>query len=176
MECEVSALPGAAGSCPDIPVGELFAGPQICGRGGVTSFCEPCARYEQPLGITTAADCEIFATTFNQNADVIANCQRGCFGFYACATSADCPADRPFCLTNGQTDNGQCFGFFCATNADCPDALPFCESGQCLAECGTNADCPADRPLCDAGQCVVSSVPSSPTSSPLDGMGGGSSA
>ena len=140
LECEVNALPGAAESCPDIPVGEAFAGPQICGRQDVTSYCGECARFEQTLGITTAADCEKL-TNINQNADVVANCQRGCFGFFACATSADCPADRPLC-----------------------------ESGQCLAECGTNADCPSDRPICNAGQCEISVF------SPLDGMGGGSSA
>ena len=45
LECEVSALPGAAESCPDIPVGEAFAGPQICGRQDVTSYCGECARF-----------------------------------------------------------------------------------------------------------------------------------
>ena len=231
-ECEVNALPGAAGSCPDIPAGQLFAGPEFCVQGGVTSVCIECARYEQELGITTAADCERLGVLGHTAVD-IANCQRGCFGFYACATSAECPADRPLCESgqclcgtnadcpadrplceSGQClaecgtnadcpadrplcDSGQCLAE-CGTNADCPADRPLCESGQCLAECGTNADCPADRPLrdagqclaecannadcpadrplCDAGQCVVSSVPSSPTFSPLDGMGGGSSA
>ena len=231
-ECEVNALPGAAGSCPDIPAGQLFAGPEFCVQGGVTSVCIECARYEQELGITTAADCLILGG-LGHTADDIANCQRGCFGFYACATSADCPADRPLCesgqclcgtnadcpadrplcesgqcLTECGTnadcpadrplceseqclaecannadcpadrplcDAGQCLAE-CGTNADCPADTPLCDAGQCLAECGTNADCPADRPLCESGQCVVSSVPSSPTFSPLDGMGGGSSA
>ena len=251
-ECEVNALPGAAGSCPDIPAGQLFAGPEFCVQGGVTSVCIECARYEQELGITTAADCLILGG-LGHTADDIANCERGCFGFYACGTNADCPPDRPLCessqcLAECGTDAdcpadrpfcdfGQCLCFInadcppdrplcdsgqclcgtnadcpadrplcesgqclaecgtnancpadrplcesgqclaeCDTNADCPADRPLCESGQCLAECGTNADCPADRPLCDAGQCVVSSVPSSPTFSPLDGMGGGSSA
>ena len=80
-----------------------------------------------------------------------------------CGTNADCPADRPLC------DAGQCLAE-CDTNADCPADRPLCESGQCLAECGTNADCPADRPICNAGQCEISVF------SPLDGMGGGSSA
>ena len=193
LECEVSALPGAAESCPDIPVGELFAGPQSCVSFFTdVSVCEECARFEQDLGITSAAECVILENPpASQAADVVANCQRGCFGFYACetnadcpdtlpfcesgqclaecGTNADCPADRPFC------ESRQCLAE-CGTNADCPADRPLCDSGQCLAECGTNADCPADRPLCDAGQCVVSSVPSSPTFSPLDGMGGGSSA
>ena len=104
-ECVVSALPGAAGSCPDIPVGEAFAGPQICSRTVTTvpkTSCTACAGFEQFDILTTLADCEILATTFNQTADVVANCQRECFGFYACAT-----------------------------NADCPDTLPICNAGQC---------------------------------------------
>ena len=80
-----------------------------------------------------------------------------------CGTNADCPADRPLC------ESGQCLAE-CATNADCPASRPLCESGQCLAECGTNADCPSDRPICNAGQCETSVF------SPLDDMGGGSSA
>ena len=146
LECEVSAFPDAAGSCPDIPVEEVFAGPQICGREGVTSYCVSCARNEQERGITTAADCEKL-TEVGQTADVVANCQRQCFGFFACETTADCPDSLPFCGTNGQLRR-ECFGFFCATNADCPDTLP----------------------ICNAGQCEISVF------SPLDGMGGGSSA
>ena len=139
-ECEVSAFPGETGSCSDIPVGELFAGPQSCSSFFTLSVCVSCARNEQDLGITTAADCEKL-TEAGQTADFVANCQRECFGFFACTTNADCPADRPLC-----------------------------DAGQCLAECGTNADCPADRPICNAGQCEISVF------SPLDGMGGGSSA
>ena len=146
LGCEVSAFPDAAGSCPDIPVEEVFAGPQICGREGVTSYCVSCARNEQERGITTAADCEKL-TEVGQTADVVANCQRQCFGFFACETTADCPDSLPFCGTNGQLRR-ECFGFFCATNADCPDTLP----------------------ICNAGQCEISVF------SPLDGMGGGSSA
>ena len=126
-ECEISAFPGAAGSCTD-SVGGLYAGPRFCRRreGGMgTPTCNSCASFAINDGNTTAAECELLETNFNDGADVVANCQRSCFGFYACAT---------------------------------------------------NADCPADRPLCDAGQCVVSSVPSTPTFSPLNGMGGGSSA
>ena len=130
-ECEVSALPGAAGSCPDIPVGQTGEGPQLCSRtattarNNITPICETCAEAEA-RGVTTLAECVILENPpANQTADVVANCQRGCFDFYACAT---------------------------------------------------NADCPADRPLCESGQCLGSSVPSSPTFSPLDGMGCGSSA
>ena len=144
-ECVVSALPGEDDSCPDAPQ-EGFAGPQICGREGVTSYCVPCARNEQERGITTAADCEKL-TEVGQTADVVANCQRQCFGFFACETTADCPDSLPFCGTNGQLRR-ECFGFFCATNADCPDTLP----------------------ICNAGQCEISVF------SPLDGVGGGSSA
>jgi len=161
LECEVSALPDASGSCPD-QVGSYNAGPQFCFIEDGTGICAYCTPFEQTLGITTAADCEKL-TNINQNADVVANCQRGCFGFFACATSADCPADRPLC------ESGQCLAE-CGTNADCPADRPLCESGQCLAECGTNADCPSDRPICNAGQCEISVF------SALDGMGGGSSA
>ena len=179
LECEVSALPGAAESCPDIPVEEVFAGPQLCGREGAVSICVPCARFEQELGITTAAECELFENV-GQTEDVVANCQRQCFGFFVCETTADCPADRPFCLTNGSSGaTGECFGFFCATNADCPDALPFCDissgatEGECVATdpsnaCETNADCPDTLPICNAGQCEISIF------SPLNGMGGSS--
>ena len=183
LECEVSALPDASGSCPD-QVGSYNAGPQFCFIEDGTGICAYCTPFEQTLGITTAADCEKL-TNINQNADVVANCQRGCFGFFACATSADCPADRPLCEsgqclaecgTNAECpadrplcDAGQCLAE-CATNAECPADRPLCESGQCFAECATNADCPADRPICNAGQCEISVF------SPLDGMGGGSSA
>jgi len=180
-ECVVSAYPGGNGSCPDIPVGEPFAGPQVCGRttstDPVVTSCVGCAFLAQEDGITSAADCEtvLAAPPFNQEADVVANCQRGCFEYYACTSDADCQ-DVPSPLAQACT-SGVCTDIDeCATNADCPANRPLCESGQCLAKCGTNADCPADRPLCDAGQCVVSSVPSSPTFDPLYGMGGGSSA
>ena len=189
--CVISAYPGEPGSCDDA---------EICGRTvsdvGIPTgpiVCVPCSAF----ALTTQADCETELTgpPYFQEEDVVANCQRECFDYYACATNADCqdvprplaqactsgvctdidecvsnadcPADRPLC------ERGECL---CGTNADCPADTPLCDAGQCLAECGTNADCPSDRPLCDAGQCVVSSVPSSPTSSPLDGMGGGSSA
>ena len=198
--CEVNAFPSATGSCPDIPEGQPGEGPQLCVRTATeaaTSICALCSGFAQNDGITTPAGCQLLETNFNENADVVANCQRGCFGFYACTTNADCqdvpgplaqactsgvctdidecgtnadcPADRPLC------ESGQCLAE-CGTNADCPADRPLCDAGQCLAECDTNADCPADRPLCESGQCVVSSVPSSPTFSPLDGMGGGSSA
>ena len=124
-ECVVSAFPGETGSCPDPD--------QACVRTISTApktVCLSCASFETEFGITTAAECVILENPpSSQAADVVANCQRECFEFYACAFDTDCPADRP---------------------------------------------------LCDAGQCVVSSVPSSPTSSPtfspLDGIGGGSSA
>ena len=170
-ECVVSVFPGETGSCPDPD--------EACIRTTTTApktVCVPCTLFEQDFGITTTADCGFLENPpANQTADVVANCQRECFGFYACTSEADCPADRPLC------DAGQCLAE-CGTNADCTVNRPLCNAGQCLAGCGTNADCPADRPLCIAGQCVVSSVPSSPPSSPtsspksspLDGMGGGS--
>ena len=136
-ECVVSVFPGETGSCPDPD--------EACIRTTTTApktVCVPCTLFEQDFGITTAADCGFLENPpANQTADVVANCQRECFGFYACTSEADCPADRPLC-----------------------------DAGQCLAECGTNADCPADRPICNAGQCEISVF------SPLDGMGGGSSA
>ena len=98
-ECVVSALPGEDGSCPDAPQ-EGFAGPQICSRTVTTvpkTSCTACAGFEQFDLLTTLADCEILATSFNQTADVVANCQRECFGFYACATYADCPDTLPIC-------------------------------------------------------------------------------
>ena len=231
LECEVSALPDASGSCPD-QVGSYNAGPQFCFIEDGTGICAYCTPFEQTLGITTAADCEKL-TNINQNADVVANCQRACFDYYACTTDADCqnaPSTVAVC-TNGQcgacevnafpgaagscpdTDSQgrpvallcqrgtcsycgslqvlsecsgaydadgpdqvancqrNCFDFYaCDTNADCPADRPLCDAGQCLAECGTNADCPSDRPICNAGQCQISVF------SPLDGMGGGSSA
>ena len=113
-ECNITALPGAAGSCPGIPEGYFFFGPQYCARTNQeapNTICESCA------GINTPADCEFLER--DQKADVVANCKRSCFDFYACAT-----------------------------NADCQDTLP----------------------ICNAGQCEISIF------SPLDGMGGGSSA
>ena len=90
-ECEVSALPGAAGSCPDIPVGGTLPGPQLCVRTATeaaTPICIQCAGLYQFEGITTAADCELLEleTTSDQNADVVANCQRQCFDYYVCDT------------------------------------------------------------------------------------------
>ena len=92
----------------------FFFGPQYCARTNQeapNTICESCA------GINTPADCEFLER--DQKADVVANCKRSCFDFYACAT-----------------------------NADCQDTLP----------------------ICNAGQCEISIF------SPLDGMGGGSSA
>ena len=175
---QVNAFPSATGSCPDIPEGQPGEGPQLCVRTATeaaTSICALCSGFAQNDGITTPAGCQLLETNFNENADVVANCQRGCFGFYACTTNADCQ-DVPGPLAQACT-SGVCTDIDeCGTNADCPADRPLCDAGQCLAECDTNADCPADRPLCESGQCVVSSVPSSPTFSPLDGMGGGSSA
>ena len=151
------------------------------------SICLPCTRFQENFGITTAADCELFSGTDfgSQTADVVANCQRECFGFYACTTNAECPDTLPIC------NAGQCLAE-CDTNADCPADRPLCESGQCLAECGTNADCPADRPLCESAQCLAECGTNADCPdtlpicnagqceisvfSPLDGMGGGSSA
>merc|ERR1711934_674256 len=144
LECKVSALPGASGSCPDIPVGQLFAGPEFCVQGVVTSVCVECARYEQNVGIgglalkmTTAADCEKLTEGSGQTADVVANCQRGCFGFYACDTNADCPDTLPFC------------------DIDCELFFPInviCTPGQCVAT--------------DPSECIVSALPGEDGSCP----------
>ena len=163
--CVISSYPGEPGSCDDT---------SICLRSvsqsGVNR-CDPCLPLEIDFDFTTAADCETVLADppFNQEADVVANCQRSCFGYYACATNADCQ-DVPSPLAQACT-SGVCADIDeCVSNADCPADRPLCESGQCLAECGTNADCPSDRPICNAGQCEISIF------SPLDGMGGGSSA
>ena len=92
-ECVVSAFPDETGSCPDIP-------PQLCGRSTGTTpstACLGCASVTSFYGITTPEECEILATNLDQDADVVANCQRECFDFYACATNADCPGTLPFC-------------------------------------------------------------------------------
>eukprot|EP00215_Chloropicon_roscoffensis_P003058 CAMPEP_0198474680 /NCGR_PEP_ID=MMETSP1456-20131121/40434_1 /TAXON_ID=1461544 ORGANISM="Unidentified sp., Strain RCC1871" /NCGR_SAMPLE_ID=MMETSP1456 /ASSEMBLY_ACC=CAM_ASM_001119 /LENGTH=526 /DNA_ID=CAMNT_0044201377 /DNA_START=68 /DNA_END=1648 /DNA_ORIENTATION=- len=173
-ECVVGAFPGENGSCPDIPVGQTGEGPQLCGRAidtpAAVPICVGCAASEQEDGITSAEGCDLLAAPpFNQEADVVANCQRGCFEYYACTSDADCQ-DVPSPLAQACT-SGVCTDIDeCVSNADCPSDRPLCGSGQCLAECGTNADCPADRPICNAGQCEISVF------SPLDGMGGGSSA
>ena len=142
-ECVVSAFPDETGSCPDIP-------PQLCGRSTGTTpstDCLGCASVTNFYGITSAAECEILATRpdLNQDADVVANCQRECFDFYACATNADCPGTLPFC------DAGEC-RLECIASADCPADRPSCEAGLCF-ECGTDADCPANRPLCVVREC-----------------------
>ena len=161
--CVISAYPGEPGSCDDA---------EICGRTvsdvGIPTgpiVCVPCSAF----ALTTQADCETELTgpPYFQEEDVVANCQRECFDYYACATNADCQ-DVPRPLAQACT-SGVCTSI-CATNADCPADRPLCESGQCLAECGTNADCPDTLPICNAGQCEISIF------SPLDGMGGGSSA
>jgi len=231
-ECNITALPGAAGSCPGIPEGYFFFGPQYCARPPdgeryPETLCVRCA------GRNTPADCESLER--DQEADVVANCKRSCFDFYACATNADCTTTEPFCnVPDGETEgvcgecvvgafpgeNGSCAAIpegqdgagrqicgrnvedfsstFCvpcaaadeefqfefgtsATAADCQilvtefnqnaDAVANCQR-ECFAvySCATNADCPSDRPICNAGQCEISIF------SPLDGMGGGSSA
>ena len=166
-ECVVSALPGEDDSCPDAPQ-EGFAGPQICSRTVTTvpkTSCTACAGFEQFDILTTLADCEILATTFNQTADVVANCQRECFGFYACATNADCPADRNIC------DAGQCFAEpGCGTNEDCPTTQPFCNvpdgetegvCGECVVGAfpGENGSCPVLEGQDDAGRQICGRSP-----------------
>ena len=152
-ECEVSALPGAAGSCPDIPVGGTLPGPQLCVRTATeaaTPICIQCAGLYQFEGITTAADCELLEleTTSDQNADVVANCQRQCFDYYVCDTNADCPDTLPFCnLPQGATE-GECSSN-CVVTAwpgepgSCPVTFDqggplLCSSGQCQT-CESNA-------------------------------------
>ena len=239
-ECVVSAYPGGNGSCPDIPVGEPFAGPQVCGRttstDPVVTSCVGCAFLAQEDGITSAADCEtvLAAPPFNQEADVVANCQRECFDYFACTSEGDCPTTQPFCnVPDGETEGvcGECVvGAFPGENGSCPvlegqddagrqicgrsppdfssticvscfsadeefefefgtdptaadcqilvtefnqtaDVSVNCQR-ECFAvySCATNADCPDTLPICNAGQCEISIF------SPLDGMGGGSSA
>ena len=138
-ECVVSAFPDESGSCPDSP-------PQLCGRSLETipdTVCLGCASVTSFYGITSAPECEILATRpdLNQDANVVANCQRECFDFYACATNADCPGTLPFCDAGGECR------LECIASADCPADRPSCEAGLCF-ECGTDADCPANRPLC----------------------------
>ena len=144
-ECVVSAFPDESGSCPDSP-------PQLCGRSTGTipdTVCLGCASVTNFYGITSAAECEILATRpdLNQDADVVANCQRECFDFYACATNADCPGTLPFCDAGGECR------LECIASADCPADRPSCEAGLCF-ECGTNADCPDTLPFCDI-ECVL---------------------
>ena len=166
-ECVVSAFPDESGSCPDSP-------PQLCGRSLGTipdTVCLGCASVTSFYGITSAPEREILATRpdLNQDADVVANCQRECFDFYACATNADCPGTLPFCDAGGEcrleciasadcpADRPSCEAglcFECGTDADCPANSPLCVVRECF-ECGTNADCPADRNICDAGQCFA---------------------
>ena len=86
--CEVNAFPGADGSCPDT---DSQGRPEalLCQRG-TCSYC----------GSIQLSEC---STVYDADGpDQVANCQRECFGFYACAT-----------------------------NADCPDTLPICNAGQC---------------------------------------------
>ena len=146
-ECEVNALPGDIGSCPVRPEGYILSGPQLCARTNQeapNAVCESCA------DIATAADCEtvLAAPPFNQEADVVANCQRSCFGYYACATNADCPPSLPFCnLPQGATE-GECSSN-CVVTAwpgepgSCPVTFDqggplLCSSGQCQT-CESNA-------------------------------------
>ena len=160
-ECVVSAFPDETGSCPDIP-------PQLCGRSTGTTpstACLGCASVTSFYGITTPEECEILATNLDQDADVVANCQRECFGFYACATNADCPADRNIC------DAGQCFAEpGCGTNEDCPTTQPFCNvpdgetegvCGECVVGAfpGENGSCPVLEGQDDAGRQICGRSP-----------------
>ena len=91
----------------------------------------------------------------------------------ACASSADCNAQLPFCsdqLCEATCENNaQCPGFGgsadnticsngacvqCLANTDCGGATPVCDtsSASCV-QCIQNSDCPATAPLCGANVC-----------------------
>jgi len=121
-DCVISAFPGEPGSCDDgsLP-GEVK---ELCGRSieqgqaGLT-LCEACGDIEM-------SDCQISAD-FRQEADVVANCQRGCFDYFACTSNADCPTtelSRAFCdVPVGETEGvcGECVvGAFPGESGSCP--------------------------------------------------------
>ena len=253
-ECVISAFPGETGSCD---AGELCARNIEDAR---LNLCAACSALNF-IDTDTPAACQILATDFSQEADVVANCQRECFGFFACTSDAiNANGDVPIfaCPTNetslafcdvpvGETEGacGECVvGAFpgesgsCAvipagqvnagrqicgrnpeeflegqafvaragcvpcvaadqefqfefgtdaTAADCQllasdfnqteDVVANCER-ECFAvySCDSDADCTDTLPICNAGQCAVSAPTPTPTFSPTDGMGGGSSA
>ena len=120
--CVVTAFPGEPGSCPatDDQGDALLCLPD--------QTCQTC----ESIGIEELFDCEAVFDVLP--AEQIANCQRSCFDFYACSTSADCPASLPFCT------NGQC-------EACVVSAFPG-EPGSCPA-----TDDQGERLYCDTGAC-----------------------
>ena len=73
------------------------------------------------------ADCETVLAALFQEADIVANCQRECFDYFACTSKANCPTTEPsraFCdVPVGETEGvcGECVvGAFPGENGSCP--------------------------------------------------------
>ena len=71
-------------------------------------------------------NCETVMAGFLQEADVIANCQRECFDYFACTSNANCPTNEPsraFCdVPVGETEGvcGECVvGAFPGESGSC---------------------------------------------------------
>ena len=123
--CVVTAFPGEPEACPATDdQGNLL----FCDTG----TCEECCPSSGRFPNCQLNDCDrLFA---GDGADQVANCQRSCFDYYACATNADCPGSLPFCT------NGQC-------EACVVSAFPG-EPGSCPA-----TDDQGERLYCDTGAC-----------------------
>ena len=123
-ECVISAFPGETRSCSD---GEL------CGRligDARVNLCAACGDFDfqGPDGVFSPEEtCQILADPpFNQEADVVANCQRGCFDYFACTSEGDCSTTEPsraFCdVPVGETEGacGECVvGAFPGESGSC---------------------------------------------------------
>ena len=135
--CVISAFPGEPGSCSD---GE------ICGRevnGGTgeptgVNLCEACGNFN----LATVADCETVLAALFQEADVVANCQRECFDYFACTSKANCPTTEPsraFCdVPVGETEGvcGECVvGAFPGEFGSCA-VIPEGQNGAGRQICG----------------------------------------
>merc|ERR1711970_155402 len=87
VACVVTAFPGEPESCPAF---DSQGNPLLC----VSGQCQTC----ESADIVNFDDCEIvFAAGPDGPGTIlqVANCQRSCFGFYACDTNADCPDSLP---------------------------------------------------------------------------------
>jgi len=137
--CVISAFPLEPGSCIN---------GDICGReidGGTgeptgVNECVPCGDFN--FDTDTPADCEtvLAASPFNQEADVVANCQRECFDVYACTSNADCPTE-PFPTTGA---GGLSFLAFCnVPDGETEGACGACVVGAYPGESGSCAVIPA---------------------------------
>jgi len=104
--CVISAFPGEPGSCSDGEICGREINPNTGQPTGVIE-CLPCGDFN----LVNVADCETEMAAVFQEADVVANCQRECFDYFACTSNANCPTTDPFrafCDVPVGATEGQC--------------------------------------------------------------------